>query len=207
MSNYEDAKRRLVEDEGYTVTRVPPSKEAEAVATRTHPRQNSFDQSYMKGRFPMWVRHHTVEGQWDKHEDDGGGVRPPRPTLTPQSYDGTTRRELERAGYNRPLSEEAYVNALHEFFEDRLARWPGTATQKEWVRVLMFDRRSQDAIAEEEGITQAAVSLGRSRAVEKFVAWAGGKAALAEALRQYLVDRESQDGRDRLKYLPRWVHG
>ena len=74
--------------------------------------------------------------------------------------------------------------------------------------MVMHDRRSAVDIAKAEGYADhTTVVHGRQRAIESFVKWAGGAEALAEALRQYLVDREAQDAHDRLKYLPRWVHG
>ncbi len=110
-------------------------------------------------------------------------------------------------GYNRPMAEEGYVNALYEFFHDRISLWPGTPMGKEYLRMVMHDTRSTRDIADDIGVSQPAIVQGRQRAIASFAEFMGGKAALAEKLRQYLFDRELQDGRDRLKYLPRWIHG
>ena len=196
--------KRVVDGQEFVVWRLAPDDIAVAVGQRTHPRQNSFDQSYMKGRFPMWIRG-TRQGQMYYTGDTdttSPGVTDRRRTRTEPDEEPVITR-----GYNRPREEEPYVDALAEFFEERIAMWPATPTQREWLRIVMLDTRSQEDIGADLGLTQAAVSLGRKRAVEKFVEYMGGPAALAEKLRTYLHAAEMTDGRDRVKFLPRYVHG
>ena len=201
MTKYEESRQDLV-DKGFTVTRLRPSKEAQAVSRRTNPRDNTFDLAWTPGTLPAWVRR---RGASTGSEDE----RLFKPDYVNDGHPGSdSYSEPKPIGLeNRPRSEVPYIDALYDFFKDRIERWPGTAAQKEYLHSLMHDPRAQREVAKEDSISQAAVSLGRSRAVDAFVAWAGGKAALAEAIRQYLVDREAQDAQDRLKYLPRWVHG
>jgi len=180
----------------YRVTRLKPGRVAEAVAERTHPRQNSFDQSYNIGRLPAWVRRW---GTAPHDEADPEFVRPYYPEPAP-------------LGYNRPGAEEPYVQALVDFFQtriDNMAPKPRQNIQDVRNRLLavMHDRRTQEDQAKDAGVTQQAVSIAQARAVEQLVESCGGKLALAEKLRQFLHDKEQQDGRERLKYLPRWVHG
>ena len=203
--------KRVVDGQEFVVWRLAPDDIAVAVDQRTHPRQNSFDQSYMKGRFPMWIRHvgggHTYEFDEGTIDHGFGGRRGTRRGEEGRTWDESGNAEARPVGYNRPRDEEPYVQSLHEFFEERRAMWPATPTQREWLRIVMFDTRSQEDIADDLGLTQAAVSLGRKRAVEKFVEYMGGPAALAEKLRTYLHAAEMTDGRDRVKFLPRYVHG
>ena len=134
--------------------------------------------------------------------------RKTRRTLEGTQYDENGSPEDVPVVYgNRPAAEEAYVNALYEFFSDRIKLWPGTPMGKEYLRMVMHDTRSTREIGDDIGVSHEAVVQGRQRAVTSFTEFMGGKAALAEKLRQYLFDRELQDGRDRLKYLPRWIHG
>lgn len=201
---------RVLDGKTYRVFRVEPGPEHEAVAARTHPRQNSFDQSYMKGRFPMWIRH--VGGRSVMYDEDTSQHESPAKRATRRGEEGHTYGEDGSAeprpiGYNRPRAEEPYVQSLHEFFADRIALWPGTAKQKEWLRIVMLDTRSTRDIGEDLDVSHAAVVLGRQRAVESFVKFMGGKAALAEKLREYMHAKEVSDGKERLKFLPRWVHG
>ena len=165
------------------------------VEARTNPRDNTFDKSFSPGILPAWIRKR------------GGGIQATRP-FGP-AYLGT--RDFATADPveypSRPASEGPYVDALSEFFDTHIALWPGTDSQREYLRVLMTDRRSTRDLAEVGGVSQPAIVQGRQRAVDSFVKHMGGKAALAEKLRTYLHDRETQDGRDRLKYLPRWIHG
>ena len=106
-----------------------------------------------------------------------------------------------------PSGEVDYLDALYDFFKDRIALWPGTPMGKEYLLMVMHETRSTRDIGDDMGVSHEAVVQGRKRAVTSFVQHMGGKATLAEKLRQYLFDRELQDGRDRLKYLPRWIHG
>jgi hypothetical protein len=191
---------RVLDGRLYDVYRLEPGVEAQAVALRTHPRQNSFDQSYMKGRFPMWVRHQGTEPALEADEK-----------LVWDNQPGLYNRERP-VGYNRPRAEEPYVQALAEFFDDRIALMPPKPRQllsnvKDWLHRVMYDGRSQEEQGKELGITQQAVSVAQKRAVDQLIESCGGKAKLAESLRQFLHDKEQADGQDRLKYLPRWVHG
>ena len=185
--------KRVVDGQEFIVWRLAPDDIALAVDQRTHPRQNSFDQSYMKGRFPMWIRRQGEEP----------GIEPDDKRVWTEQDEALSRP----VGYNRPQAEEPYVNALHEFFEERIAMWPATPTQREWLRITMLDTRSTRDIGEDLKLDQSAVVHGRKRAVESFVKYMGGKAALAEKLRTYLHAGELSDGRDRVKFLPRYVHG
>ena len=150
-------------------------------------KMNSFDKAYIAGRIPMWIR--DFEPMTTTWEDQKG-----RPV-----------------GYNRPYTEEPYVNALRDFFGDKIDLIPPKPRQdlqravKDWLHSVMHDGRSTRDIAKEMGISQPAVVQARKRAVDQLVESCGGKERLAEKLRQYLADRELQDGRDRLKYLPVWV--
>ena len=157
-------------------------------------KMNTFDGTYMKGRFSQNIR----------KQGEQPGIEPDDPA-TMRDFRGETERP---AGYNRPASEEPYVQALHEFFADRIDLWPATAQQREWVRSLMFDLRSTRDIANDLGYADhTAVVKGRKRATEAFIEYMGGKTELAEKLRTFLHAHEMADGRDRLKFLPRWVHG
>lgn len=187
---------RLLDGRVYQVYRVEPAEIAQAVERRTHPRQNSFDQSYVIGRQPMWVRSigHRPHDELD-------------PQLSWPNY--PVPRPL---GYNRPAAEEPYVEALAEFFETRIALMPPKPRQvlqdvKDRLKAVMVDTRSFEDQAQDLGVTKQAVQQAQARAVEQLVESCGGKAALAEKLRDFLALKEQQDGLERLKYLPRWVHG
>ena len=189
---------RLLDGRVYRVTYLEPGAEAAAVADRTNPRQNSFDQSYMKGRFPAWIRRQGHEVH-DGERDD--------PLLLRRRYG-----EPRPLGYNRPGAEEPYVQALAEFFDTRIALMPPKDRQvlqdvKDRLHAVMHDRRAFEDQAADLGVTKQAVQQAQARAVDQLVESCGGKAALAEKLRQYLHDKEAQDGLDRVKFLPRWVHG
>lgn len=171
----------------YKVTKLPPAKVAQDVENRTNPRDNTFDQGWSPGTLPAWIRRRGAIS--DEHLGDGDQYE--EPNLL--------------AYQNRPASEEPYVDALADFFRDRIERWPGTVSQKSYLHTVMHDKRSTRDIAEAEGVSQPAIVQGRQKALDSFVKWAGGAEALAESLKTYLVARESQDYRDRLKYLPRWV--
>lgn len=168
-------------------------------------RRNSFDQSYMKGRFPMWIRHQgeTPGVEFDDPADHG----------VSRWRDATLGAGVRPVGYNRPRAEEPYVEALAEFFETRIALMPPKPRQdlgavKDWLHSVMHDGRSTREIATDLGFADhTAVVKARKRAVDQLVESCGGKAVLAEKLRQFLHDKEQQDGLERLKYLPRWVHG
>jgi hypothetical protein len=193
---------RTLDGRLYSVVRLDPDPLAEAVAEREHPRQNSFDQSYMKGRYPAWVRRQGYEVP-----DEGD------PILHRKFYD-----EPRPLGYNRPAAEEPYVQALAEFFDDRIAMMPPKPRQvlqdvKDRLHAVMHDGRSFEDQGRELGVSKQAVQQAQERAVEQLVESCGGKAALAESLRSYLAARDSMDELttgtpgERLKYLPRWVHG
>jgi hypothetical protein len=148
----------------------------------------------MKGRFPMWVRH---QGADPKAMEEGHKAESdePRPM-----------------GYNRPRAEEPYIEALAEFFDTRIALMPPKPRQvlqdvKDRLHAVMTDTRAFEDQAQDQGVTKQAIQQAQARAVDQLVESCGGKTALAEKLRTFLHDREQQDGLERLKYLPRWVHG
>ncbi len=118
------------------------------------------------------------------------------------------RKEGKEGIHVRSGIEEHYLDALSDFFVTHTALWPGTITQKEWLVTVMNDYRAARDIAKDRELSDhTAVIHGRKRAVAAFVAHMGGKEALAEKLRQFLADKDAQDGSSRLHYLPRWCHG
>ena len=158
--------------------------------------------------YPAYIRN---RGEWsedavgtgdDRNEAVLRAIRASRPASMKPG-----RPEDKEAPPMLPDGELAYLDALYEFCKDRIGLWPGTPAQKEWLNTVMYDFRATRDIAKDEGVSQPAVVLGRQRAVEKFTAYMDGKSALAEKLRQFLADKDAQDGGSRLHYLPRWVHG
>jgi hypothetical protein len=201
------AGKRVFEGREYDVWRYEPDDISRAVGQRTHPRQNSFDQSYIVGRLPEWIR---STGQNPNALDDAREWM--NPAWQPSGGQGYRYPEPRPLGYNRPRVEEPYLEALTEFFDTRIALMPPKPRQdieavRGWVRSVMNDRRTLEDRAGALGITRQAVQQAQKRAVEQLVESCGGKAAVAEKLREYLHAKEGQDGRERLKFLPRWIHG
>ena len=154
-----------------------------------------FDRTWNIGRLPMWVRDIGYDEKGTFHTSNG------------------YQHEGRPVGFNRSAKEEPYINALKAFFGDKIDLMPPKPRQvlsdvKDWLHSIMHDIRSTRDIAKDLGFKDhTAVVKARGRAVDQLVESIGGKAATAEKLRQFLFDLETQDGLDRLKYLPRWVHG
>ena len=166
-------------------------------------KMNTFDNTYMKGRFSQNIRKQGETPGLEFDDSAEAGIHRWRSNnLEDESY------MVRPTGYNRPANEDPYVQSLHEFFADRIDLWPATERQREWIRSIMFDLRSTRDIAEDQGYSDhTAIVKGRKRAVDAFIEYMGGKAELAEKLRTFLHAHEMADGRDRLKFLPRWVRG
>lgn len=215
MSEKYDATKAELVAKGFKVTRLLPATHAEIIKgspAYRHVRPETitkdgrvFDFTYEVGRLPQYVKR-IGNAPGVEHEDSANRGYTEWTTAEDQSL------AERRFGYNRPAAEEPYIEALADFFADRIALMPPKARQditvpREWLRSVMYDTRPLEDKGKNLGITKQAVQQAQQRAVDQLVESCGGKEALAEKLRQYLHDKEMQDGRDRLKYLPRWVHG
>ncbi len=104
-------------------------------------------------------------------------------------YDENGNPEQVPFAYSiRPAAEEAYINALYEFFSTRIDLWPAAPMGKEYLRLVMHDPRSTREIGDDMGVSHEAVVQGRKRAVASFTEFMGGKQVLADKLRQYLFE-------------------